>query len=163
MSPAWGLRTARCTRLRAAVIRLLKRNAKNKLGVMAAPTTVRKSEPPVPAVPAVRALAAADETELLARMTESIRETPDLAANAETALLTGQGLLALLEGRPGEAVEQLELAIERERRLGRTYPAACLELDLASALEAAGRTDASNDVRKRVASFLEPLGCVNPF
>jgi class 3 adenylate cyclase/tetratricopeptide (TPR) repeat protein len=115
------------------------------------------------AVPAVRALAAADEAELLARMTESIRETPDLAANAETALLTGQGLLALLEGRPVEAVEQLELAIERERRLGRTFPAACLELDLAAALEAAGRTAASNNVRARAASVLEPLGCVNPF
>jgi len=72
-------------------------------------------------------------------------------------------LLALLQGRAGEAVEQLDPAIERERRLGRTYPAACLELDLASALEAAGRTDASNESRTRAASVLEPLGCVNPF
>ncbi len=115
------------------------------------------------AVPIVRALAAARETELLGRTTESIRETPDLAANAKTALLTGEGLLAFLQGRAGEAVEQLELAIERERQLGRTYPAACLELDLAEALEAAGRTDASKEVRARVESVLEPLGCVNPF
>jgi hypothetical protein len=43
------------------------------------------------------------------------------------------------------------------------YPAACLELDLARALEAAGHTPASNEVRARAAAVLEPLGCVNPF
>jgi ATP/maltotriose-dependent transcriptional regulator MalT len=115
------------------------------------------------AVPVIRALAAARETELVARTAESIRETPDLAANAQTAALAAEGLLALLQGRAGEAVEQLELAIERERQLGRTYPAACLELNLAEALEAAGRTDASKEVRARAESVLEPLGCVNPF
>jgi hypothetical protein len=115
------------------------------------------------AVPIVRALAAARETQLLARTTESIRETPDVAANAQTALIAAEGLLALLEGRAGEAVQQLEVATERERQLGRTYPAACLELDLASALEAAGQTDASNEVQTHAASVLEPLGCVNPF
>ena len=115
------------------------------------------------AVPVVRALSAAGDLELLARTAESIRETSDLAANEQTAAFAAEGLLALLQGRAGEAVEQLELAIERERRLGRTYPAACLEIDLASALEAAGRTDASNESRTRAASVLEPLGCVNPF
>jgi hypothetical protein len=115
------------------------------------------------AVPVVRALSAAGDLELLARTAESIRETPDLAANEQTAAFAAEGLLALLQGRAGEAVEQLDLAIERERRLGRTYPAACLELDLASALEAAGRIDASNEARTRAASVLEPLGCVNPF
>jgi tetratricopeptide (TPR) repeat protein len=115
------------------------------------------------AVPVVRALSAAGDLELLARTAESIRETPDLAANEQTAAFAAEGLLALLQGRAGEAVEQLDLAIERERRLGRTYPAACLELDLASALEAAGRTDASKEVRSHAASVLEPLGCVNPF
>jgi len=115
------------------------------------------------AVPVVRALSAAGELDLLARAAESIRETPDLAANERTAAFAAEGLLALLQGRAGEAIEQLELAIERERRLGRTYPAACLELDLAAALEAAGRTDASNEARTRAASVLEPLGCVNPF
>jgi tetratricopeptide (TPR) repeat protein len=115
------------------------------------------------AVPIVRALFAAGELEVLARTAESIRATPDLAANEQTAALAAEGLLALLQGRAGEAIEQLELAIERERRLGRTYPAACLELDLARALEAAGRIDASNEARTRAASVLEPLGCVNPF
>jgi len=115
------------------------------------------------AVPVGRALAAAGETELLARTTESIRETPDLAANAQTAQIAAEGLLALLQGRAGDAIEQLERAAERERQLGRSYPSACLELDLAQALEAAGREDAASEVRARAAAVLEPLGCVNPF
>jgi len=115
------------------------------------------------AVPIVRALAAAGEKDLLVRTTESIRETPDVAGNAQAALIAAEGLVALQHGRAGEAVEQLELATERERRLGRTYPAACLELDLSDALEAAGRADTAKEVRARAASVLEPLGCVNPF
>ena len=74
-----------------------------------------------------------------------------------------EGLLALLQGRAGDAIEQLERAAERERQLGRSYPSACLELDLAQALEAAGREDAASEVRARAAAVLEPLGCVNPF
>ena len=115
------------------------------------------------AVPIARALAAAGEKDLLERTTESIRGTPDLAGNAQTALIAAEGLVALLQGRADEAVEQLERATERERRLGRTYPAACLELDLADALDGAGRADTAKKVRSRAASVLEPLGCVNPF
>jgi class 3 adenylate cyclase/tetratricopeptide (TPR) repeat protein len=115
------------------------------------------------AVPVVRALAEADDMQLLVRTTESIRETPGLSAQAQTAVIAADGLLALLQGRSWEAVEQLELAIERKRQLGRAYDVACLELDLARALEAAGETAASNEVRARAASVLEPLGCVNPF
>jgi class 3 adenylate cyclase/tetratricopeptide (TPR) repeat protein len=114
-------------------------------------------------VPVVRALADAGETELLARTAESIRETPDLAAHAQTALLAAEGLLALQHGNASEAVEKLELAADRKRQLGRSYDSACLELDLVRALEAAGRTEASEEVRARAASLLEPLGCVNPF
>jgi len=114
-------------------------------------------------VPVVRALASAGEEQLLARTIESMRGTHDLSAIARTALIAADGLLSLMQGRVAQAVEQLELATERERRLGRTYPVACLELDLAQALEAAGRTEASKEVRARAASVLEPLGCVNPF
>jgi tetratricopeptide (TPR) repeat protein len=116
------------------------------------------------AVPVVRALAAAGETELLVRMAEAIRETSsDLSANAFTAVLAAEGLLSLLQGRAEEAVEQLEAAIERERELGRTYDAACLELDLARALEAMGQKAAAQKAQARAAAVLEPLGCVNPF
>ena len=96
-------------------------------------------------VPIVRALADAGETGLLARTAESIRETPGVAAHAQTALLAAEGLLALQHGNAGGAVEKLEAAIDRKRQLGRTFDVACLELGLERARE------------------VEPLNCVNPF
>jgi hypothetical protein len=115
------------------------------------------------AVPVVRALASAGETQLLERTVESMRATPDVSAKLQTAVTVGQGLLALAHGRAVEAAEQLDQAIERERKLGRTYDAACLELDLARALEAAGEAAGAEETRARAAAVLEPLGCVNPF
>ena len=115
------------------------------------------------AVPIVRALAAAGETELLARTAESLRRTPDVSASAQTALIAAEGLLALTGADAAQAAERLETATERERQLGRTYTVACLELELAHALETAGETRRAQEVRRRAASVLEPLGCVNPF
>jgi hypothetical protein len=116
-------------------------------------------------VPVVRALAAAGREELLQRTLDSMRRTPSeaLAAKLKTALTAGEGLFDLLEQRPGEAVERLTAAVEAERADGYVYDAACLELDLARALEAAGRTDAAEEARTRAASVLEPLGVVNAF
>jgi class 3 adenylate cyclase/tetratricopeptide (TPR) repeat protein len=114
-------------------------------------------------VPIVRALADAGEPELLARTTESLREATPVAAHTETALLAGEGLLALEHGNAGEAVGKLEAATERKRQLGRSYDAACLELDLARALEAAGQSAAADKAKARAAAVLDPLGCVNPF
>jgi len=116
-------------------------------------------------VPVVRALAAAGEAELLQRTLDSMRRTPSeaLAAKLRTALTAGEGLLALMEQRPGEAVERLTAAVEAERADGYVYDAACLELDLARALEANGDADAAAEARARAASVLEPLGCVNAF
>ena len=114
-------------------------------------------------VPVVRALADAGEAELLARTTESLRESTHVASHTETALLAGEGLLALRHGNADEAVEKLEAATARKRQLGRTFDAACLELDLAGALEAAAQPAAAAETRARTASVLEPLGCVNPF
>jgi tetratricopeptide (TPR) repeat protein len=115
------------------------------------------------AVPIVRALAAAREVEQLARTTESMRHTPNVSAKLQTAVLAGEGLLDLAQGRAEEGVKRLEEAARRESELGRTYDAACLELDFARALEAAGDTAAAQKVGARAASVLEPLGCVNPF
>jgi class 3 adenylate cyclase/tetratricopeptide (TPR) repeat protein len=114
-------------------------------------------------VPIVRAVGAAGETDLLRRTTESIRGSRGLAAMSRTALLTGDGLLALEEGRAADAVELLAKAVERVRSLGRTYDAACIEVDLARALEAAGNEAAANEVLARANALLEPLGVVNPF
>jgi class 3 adenylate cyclase len=115
------------------------------------------------AVPIVRALGAAGETELLARTAESLRRTPDVSASVQTALIAAEGLLALTGADAAQAAERLETATERERQLGRAYTVACLELDLARALEAAGETERAQEVRRRAASVLEPLDCVNPF
>ncbi|HKA27545.1 MAG TPA: adenylate/guanylate cyclase domain-containing protein [Gaiellaceae bacterium] len=114
-------------------------------------------------VPIVRALADAGETELLAQTAESMREAHHVAAHTETALLTAEGLLAVQHGNPGEGAEKLEAAAGRKRQLGRTYEAACLELDLARALEAAGQTSAAGEADTRASAVLERLGCVNPF
>jgi class 3 adenylate cyclase len=125
---------------------------------------VDRAWPPVlDSVPVVRALAAAEETDLLARVTASIGATPTLGALSRTAVIVGEALLALLEGRAAAAVAPLEEAVERQQALRRTYDAACLELELARALEAAGRADEAREVQVRVDAVLEPLGCVNPF
>jgi tetratricopeptide (TPR) repeat protein len=119
----------------------------------------------LPAVPIVRALAAAGEPELLQRTIDSMGRTMKEAQVAKLgiALTAGEGVLALLEGRAADAVEPLRAAVKAERDLGFVYDAACLELDLARAFEAQGRTDEADEARKRAASVLEPLGVVNAF
>jgi class 3 adenylate cyclase/tetratricopeptide (TPR) repeat protein len=114
-------------------------------------------------VPIVRALATAGETELLERMTESLRSTKALAGKSQTSLLAGEGLLALAAGRAQDAVDLLAEAADRDRRLGRMYDAAVLDLDLARALETAGDEAGAAEARARANAVLEPLGCVNPF
>jgi hypothetical protein len=118
-----------------------------------------------PAVPIVRTLAAAGEEELLQRTVDSMRRTQKEAQTAKlrTALATGEGLLALIAQQPAEAVELLTGAVEAERSLGYLCDAACLELDLARALDAAGRGQAAEETRERADAVLASLGCVNAF
>jgi hypothetical protein len=120
---------------------------------------------PITAVPIVRALAAAGEAELLERTIDSMRPVLLEAdtGRLQTSLIAGEGLLALLGQSADEAVARLTEAVERERALGYAYDTACLELDLARALEAQGRPDAAEETRARAVSVLEPLGCVHPF
>jgi hypothetical protein len=117
------------------------------------------------AVPVVRALSAGREVTLLERTLDSMRQTPKQAhvAILRTSLITGEGLLALERGQADEAVELLRAAIDAEREGGFVYDAACLELDLARALEAQGRPDAASEARGRAASVLDVLGVVNAF
>jgi class 3 adenylate cyclase/tetratricopeptide (TPR) repeat protein len=118
-----------------------------------------------PAVPALRALTSTGDADLLRRALEPMGRTPGDAQTAKlgSSLTAGAGLLALLEGRAGEAVERLSEAVEAERRLGHVYDAACLELDLARALETDGRMDAAEETRARAAAVLDPLACVHAF
>jgi len=118
-----------------------------------------------PAVPALRALASTGDADLLRRALEPMGRTPSEMQTAKlgTALRAGAGLLTLLEDRAGEAVERLTAAVEAERRLGYVYDVACLELEVARALEADGRTEAAEETRARAAAVLDPLGCVHAF
>ena len=108
------------------------------------------------AVPMVRGLAAANEATLLQQTVDSMRRTPSdgHAAMLLTTMTAGEGLLALLQGQADDAVERLTAAVDSEREAGFVYDAACLELDLARALEAQGRADAASEARARAASVL---------
>ena len=115
-------------------------------------------------LPAVRALAASGETDLLARLAESLRRAGLRgSSNLSTSLEAAEGLVALAHGRTGDAVGQLEAAADRQRALENTYHAACLDLDLVRAYEAAGAATQAADARARAALVLEPLGCVNVY
>lgn len=115
--------------------------------------------------PISRALASASERDLLERMVEALRSESGAAGSPRTRndVAVAEGLLALGAGRADEAVEWLRDAAEAERRLGWTYRAACLEVDLGAALEAAGHGDDADAVRRGAAAVLEPLGCVHAY
>jgi class 3 adenylate cyclase len=118
----------------------------------------------LPTTPIPRALAAAGETELLARVAEAFAakarqvEAPRIALTATVA----EGLVSVAAGRAEEGAVLLREAAEHERRLGWTYRAACLDLDVAAALDVVGRHTEADEARARAATVLEPLGCVNP-
>jgi class 3 adenylate cyclase len=89
----------------------------------------------------VRTLATADEHELLAAITDSLRRSANgsHAGRRGISLQAAEGLIALAADRTDEAVSHLSAAIAREHELGFAYDAACLKLDLARALGRAGR------------------------
>jgi class 3 adenylate cyclase/tetratricopeptide (TPR) repeat protein len=114
--------------------------------------------------PIVRSLEAAGEIERLRAVTESLAgaEAPRVGRLANN-LAVAEGLVALGEGRADEAVELLGRAAARERELGFAFDAACLALDHARALDAAGREDEAVRVRTGAEEFLRALDCVNAF
>ena len=77
--------------------------------------------------------------------------------------------LAALEGWaevgavPRDAVERIREAAEWERRLEWPYRAACLDLELARALDAAGAERDAAAARGRAAAVLAPLECVHAY
>jgi hypothetical protein len=112
-----------------------------------------------------RALARAGEIELLERTAAALREKSEDVDAPRIAIgaMVAEGLLALAEGRADEAAEKLQTAADHERRLGWTYRAACIDVDLAAALAAGGRAAEAQATDERAKAVLEPLGCVNPF
>jgi tetratricopeptide (TPR) repeat protein len=115
--------------------------------------------------PIPRALALAGETELLEEVAEAFAsKARDVGApRIEISATVAEGLVALGAGRADEAVDRLRDAADRERSLGWAYRAACLDLDLARALEAARLVGEAGAVRARAAAVLQPLACVNAF
>jgi tetratricopeptide (TPR) repeat protein len=114
--------------------------------------------------PIVRALEAAGEIERLRAVAESIAgtEAPKVGRLANN-LAVAEGLVALNDGRADEAAELLGGAAARERELGFLFDAACLALDHARALDAAGRADEALRVRTGAEEFLWALECINAF
>ena len=115
--------------------------------------------------PIPRALALAGETDLLERTAAAFRaksldvDAPRIAIGARVA----EGLVSLAHGRADEAVETLQAAAQHERRLGWYYRAACIDLEVAAALDAAGRDADARMARSRAAAVLGPLRCVHAF
>jgi tetratricopeptide (TPR) repeat protein len=114
--------------------------------------------------PIVRALEAAGEVERLRAVAESIAgaEAPKVGRLANN-LAVAEGLVALNDGRADEAAELLGGAVAREQEVGFVFDAACLALDYARALDAAGRADEAVRVRTGAEEFLWALECINAF
>jgi hypothetical protein len=74
-----------------------------------------------------------------------------------------ESLAALREGRASEAADGLGAAAAEERRLGFVFDGACIALDHARALEAAGHPQEAARVHNEAEEFLWALDCVNPF
>ncbi len=79
------------------------------------------------------------------------------------SLATADGLLAAHERRLADAGVSLRRAGSLERALGRVFPAACIELELARVLEEAGDVDEAESVRRAAHVVLDPLACVHAF
>jgi class 3 adenylate cyclase len=118
---------------------------------------------PVTAIP--RAVAGAGENDLLeqvAGLLSAQRATAD-SPRIAIAATVASGLVSLASGSVSDAVEQLRKAAEWERRLEWPYRAACLDLDLARALDAAGAEGDAAAARARATAVLAPLRCVHAY
>ena len=115
--------------------------------------------------PVPRALAAAGETELLERVATAFRlKAADLdAPRISISAAVAEGLVALAAGDADAAAARLRDAADRERGFGWAYRAACIDLDVARALDTAGRPTEAAAARDRANAILEPLGCVNAY
>ena len=88
---------------------------------------------------------------------------PAVTCLPTTILNTARGLLARLDGDAAAASRLLLQAETEMHAWDRPYDAACVALEAADALDLAGDDAAAADARARAASFLQPLGCVNPY
>jgi hypothetical protein len=111
----------------------------------------------------VRALAAAGEWDALRDTLASMRRArAHDSGRLRVTLAVGDALLHLASGEPEASVELLRGAAARDEELGFAYDVACLRLELARALDAAGAPEEAAEVRAQANRVLEPLRCVNP-
>jgi hypothetical protein len=114
--------------------------------------------------PMARALDAAGEAERLAALAESLAgAAAPIVGRLANNLVVAESLLALREGRADEAAERLGEAKAEERMLGFAFDGACIALDQARALEAAGQAEEAVRVRSGAEELMWALDCVNPF
>jgi tetratricopeptide (TPR) repeat protein len=111
------------------------------------------------ALPIVRSLAAAGDTESLATLSTSLAED----AGSAPVVRATQGLLVSLAGSHADAGELLAAAERELRALGRHYEAACVALDASRALDAAGDLARADAARGRAQELFDRLGCANPW
>jgi len=113
--------------------------------------------------PMARALSAAGELDRLRTFAEALAgaAAPKVGRMAGN-LAVAEGLVFLAEGRDEEAAKLLGAAAAEERRLGMAFDGACIALDQARALDAAGQAGEAVLVRAEAEQFLSALKCVNP-
>ena len=113
----------------------------------------------------VRTLFAAKELELLAVLTDSLGQAARVGEAGRHAIsrLAAKGLCALADNRAEAAVGHLTEATARCDELGLAYDSACLQQELADALELVGETAAAEEKRRETAALFGALRCVNPF
>jgi tetratricopeptide (TPR) repeat protein len=113
-------------------------------------------------LPAIRALSLAGEVDQLARWAEALARGPSRTGRLESSALAADGLLALHDGRHQDAIGRLSEAATMDRTLGYAFDAAAIELDLATALDAAGESDRATALRRSSEAFFASVGCVHP-
>jgi len=114
--------------------------------------------------PIARALDAAGEADRLAAFAESVAgSAAPIVGRLANNVAVAESLVWLREGRAGEAAERLGAAAAEERRLGFAFDGACIALDQARALEAAGQADEAVRVRSEAEELMRALDCINPF
>ncbi|MDX6516103.1 MAG: hypothetical protein QOH73_1769 [Gaiellaceae bacterium] len=113
----------------------------------------------------LRGLALVGAYDLVRRFEDGMRRASgaEPAGFIATSLATAAALLALDEGRPEEAVAALTEPARVQRERGWLYGAACLELVVVDALEAAGDGEAAAALRTRTNAFLASIGCAYPY
>jgi hypothetical protein len=119
---------------------------------------------PFSAIGIGRALASIGADDVLLRYAETFHAgvRSRVGGRVATSLAAIDALVALADGRAGDAIAHVAQRAERERELGWLWDATALDLILADALAAAGRAHEEVAVRARVEAFAAASGCRYP-